>query len=237
MVKQPKVGRVGILQSITNWGRLLALIALIGEASFLAVLAKSKTVDSYMLLFGAAPLILIIIGVFMIIGRGKKGSDQEHYYIAGKVEFLRDRLVNAQFQPDLIIGLSRGGLVVAARLSYELGRSPPTPTISLWPHAASFDNPLNSFDLRQIYSMQKDAVEFSKRRPWRVLIIDDACQSGRSLDFAKRHVEQKLSGLPAQIQTAALEIERGTHRTSIEPDFFASAGTKSMDAWGDYEEP
>jgi len=237
MPKPPKPNRVGILQSIDTWLKVVALVVLVLEAFLLAVLAKSKTVEWYVVLLGVAPLIAIIVGVFFVSARRTSSVTQEGYDITAKVRFLKGRLASTRFQPDLIIGLSRGGLVVAARLSYELGLYPPTPTISLWPHSPSFDNPLNSFDLPQIYKMQRDGPDFDKRRAWNILIIDDACKSGRSLDFARRHVEQKLSGIKTQIRTAALEIERGTYTTQIEPDFFASAEIKSKDAWGDDEEP
>jgi hypoxanthine phosphoribosyltransferase len=202
------------------------------------VIAKSNTVEWYVVLLGVTPLIAIIVGVFFVSARGRgPAAAEESYDISAKVAFLKGRLASARFQPDLIIGLSRGGLVVAARLSYELDLNPPTPTISMWPHSPNFDNPLNSFDLPQIYKMQRDGPDFEKRRAWNILIIDDACKSGRSLDFARRHVEQKLLGIRAQIRTAALEIETGTYRNPIEPDFFASAGVRSKDAWGDEEEP
>jgi hypoxanthine phosphoribosyltransferase len=159
-----------------------------------------------------------------------------HSEIGSKIELISQALTVKRFHPDLIIGLSRGGLVVAARLSHELRRQPPIPTISLWPHAHDYNNALNSFDLPKIYEMQIGSGRKSSRL-WNVLIVDDACNSGRSLDYAKRYVQDKLAHLRCRIKTAALEIQQDLYTSQIKPDFFASEEFRSKDAWGDEEDP
>jgi hypoxanthine phosphoribosyltransferase len=161
---------------------------------------------------------------------------QPYSEIGPKVELLSRALIAKRFRPDLIVGLSRGGLVVAARLSHELKHQPPIPIISLWPHAHDYNNALNSFDLPKIYEMQRQSGLRSSRL-WNVLIVDDACNSGRSLDYARRYVLDKLVSIRCRVQTAALEIQQGLHTTQIKPDFFASEEFRSKDAWGEEEEP
>jgi hypoxanthine phosphoribosyltransferase len=228
--------RQSILGLVDTWQRVVALAILVLEAFLLAVLARSEKVEWYVVLLGVTPLIVLILGVFFGPRSRPKSSAQNGHDIAPKVRLLTAELADDQFRPDLIVGLSRGGLMVAARLSYELAHNPPVPTVSLWPHAHDYDNPLNSFDLAKIYEMQKNAHGFNQTRLWNVLIVDDACNSGRSLDGAKRYVKNKLSEIPSRIRTAALEIKRGVHSTMIAPDFYASAELKSTDAWGDDEE-
>ena len=171
-----------------------------------------------------------------LTGQPRSKSRQANPEIGSKVEFLSRALTAKGFMPNLIVGLSRGGLVVAAGLSRELGREPRIPTISLWPHASDYNNALNSFDLQKIYEMQRHSG-LDNSRPWNVLIVDDACKSGGSLDYARTYVRDKLVNVRCHIQTAALEIQRGIYNTRIEPDFFVSAEFVSKDAWGDEEEP
>jgi hypoxanthine phosphoribosyltransferase len=226
--------RGGIVAQIKTWKGVVALVVLVLEGIILAVLARSETVEWYVVLLGVTPLIVIIIGVFFgPIALQPRPTDNT----AKNVRLLRNKLISERFQPDIIIGLSRGGLVVAAQLSRELGLNPPIPTISLWPHPNhNYDNAFNSFDLPRIYEMQRNMPYFGRKRVWNVLIIDDACNSGTSLSSAKKYVEQKLPGVRSRIVTAALEIKRGISRTLIEPDFFVSARTISRDAWGMDEE-
>jgi hypoxanthine phosphoribosyltransferase len=234
----PTLGRKGTLALIDTWQRVIALVVLVLEVFLLAIIARSDSVEWYLVVLGIIPLVVIIIGVFFGPRARRQLLPRASLDIGPKVDFLRGRLASERFTPDLIIGLSRGGLVVAARLSYELGLNPPVPTISLWPHSADYDNALNSFDLQKIWEMQKkDGLHFDGNRLWNILVIDDACKSGRSLDYAKRYVVQKLGEIRSRVRTAALEIERGTYTTQIEPDFYASAEIISKDAWGEEEEP
>jgi hypoxanthine phosphoribosyltransferase len=213
--------------------RVVALVVLVLEAFLLAVLARSNTVEWYVVLLGITPLIVIIIGVFFGPGARPKVTAPGKTDIGRKIEILKGRLAKREFQPDLIVGLSRGGLVAAARLSHEFGATPAIPIISLWPHGPNLDNPLNSFDLEKIYEMQ--SLSFKKGHTWNVLIIDDACRSGRTLDLAKRHVEQKLSEIRSCVRTAALEIEIGGYSMPVDPDFYASQEEVPEDAFGDPE--
>src|SRR5256885_940245 len=218
----PRFDHRAVLELFDARERLIALVVLVIEAFLLTVMATTRTAEWYVVFLGVIPLIMIIAGVLF---RRKPAytSANEQNAIELKIGILRGKLSSKKFQPDIIIGLSRGGLVVAAHLSYELKLSPPIPTISLWPHLPTYDNPLNSFDLCEIYEMQRKALNFEKKRAWNILIIDDACKSGRSLENARRHVEQQLLDIKCQVRTAALEMETGTHTYQIEPDFFASA--------------
>jgi hypoxanthine phosphoribosyltransferase len=225
--------RRGLLRETDSWQKVVALALLVFEAILLAFIYRSTSADWYVVLIAVTPLLLLIYGVFF----SRRNPRRTNPDIGRNIEILRQKLQSARFGPDLIIGLSRGGLVVAARLSYELGLIPPVPTISLWPHHPDYSNALNSFNLPEIYRLQRENPNFDARRSWNILVIDDACKSGRSLRGAKDYVEAQLSGIPHQIRTAALEIERGGYTAPIEPDFFVNASTVSKDAWGEEEEP
>jgi uncharacterized protein len=118
------------------------------------------------------------------------------------------------YEPDLIIGLSRGGLVPARLLSdilavhdvgilgmsfYKgMGKTAPEPKIT------------------QGLSME---IEGKK-----VLLVDDVADSGKSLIAAKEYLEKKGA---SQIRTATLHFKPAS---SFKPDYFVETTT----AWVAY---
>jgi hypoxanthine phosphoribosyltransferase len=144
---------------------------------------------------------------------------------------LKMDLEKHHFTPDIIIGLSRSGLIAAAKLSIAFSKRSKIPTISLWPHAWHYDNPLNSFDLISILKMKGAADPTGQ---WKVLIVDDACNSGRSLQIAKSFIEDKLMGTGASVRSAALELDLRTYTQPKDPDFFSEVDG-AVDAEGDPE--
>lgn len=215
--------RRGVLREIDSWQRLVALVVLVLEVFLLAVIYASGAAW-YVVLIGVLPLMLIIYGVFF--GR-RRIPRTFNPAMAGNIETMRELLSRAKFSPHLIIGLSRGGLVAAARLSHVLLPSPQIPTISLWPHLQDYDNALNSFNMREIYNEQRSTSVLDGRTSWNILIIDDASNTGRTLRDAKAFIEGKVAGIRHDIRTAALEIVRGKN----EPDFFVRSEPNAKDAW------
>src|SRR5215467_4486468 len=61
------------------------------------------------------------------------------------VRTLRDMLNANLFRPDLIVGIARGGLIVAGYLSKQLTKEPKIPVISLWRRSNNVDYK-NSFN-------------------------------------------------------------------------------------------
>lgn len=160
----PRRDRRSILGAIDNWQKVVALVVLVLEAFLLAVLARSETVEWYVVLLGVTPLIAIIIGVFFgPKAQAPRPVRQERPDVAAKIEVLMEKLTKERFRPHLIIGLSRGGLIVAARLSHEFHEDPPVPVISLWPHLPDYDNASFSVS-RRACSLRRSLCSFSTSR-------------------------------------------------------------------------
>ena len=85
----------------------------------------------------------------------------------------------AQFRPDVIVGVSRGGLVPAAIVAGRLGAR----LVSA--HASLYDDSKPAKKLRQAPSVDLQGQGFQGMR---VLIIDDISNSGATLDAVKRAV-------------------------------------------------
>ncbi len=129
-------------------------------------------------------------------------------------EILRGEIVRG-FNPDYIIGLSRGGLVPARILSDSLLiKDLFTLKTEHWGMTANVDG--------QAVLKKPDSLNVSGRR---VLIIDDITDTGESMEIAKKYV-QSLG--PAELKTSTmLHIDRSKHK----PDFFAQEVSGAEWTW------
>jgi hypoxanthine phosphoribosyltransferase len=124
----------------------------------------------------------------------------EEYYEA--IQSLADKLylddALGGFRPQLIIGISRGGMAVADFLSRLLKN---TPVIGLWAdrdYAISVKkvtytppgNLYNKIDLARI--VKANSVR-------RILLVDDFCKLGGSLTGARRFVQKELNKLSPKV--------------------------------------
>ncbi|MCL4342845.1 MAG: phosphoribosyltransferase [Candidatus Thermoplasmatota archaeon] len=127
---------------------------------------------------------------------------------------LRSRIIGS-FDPDFIIGLSRGGLVPARILSDSLLiKDLFTLKTEHWGMTANVDG--------QAVLRKPDSLNVKGRR---VLIVDDITDTGESMDIAKKYV-QSLG--PAALKTSTmLHIDRSKHV----PDFFARGVSGSEWTW------
>ena len=126
--------------------------------------------------------------------------------------------------------------MVAAELSHKFRTDPPMPIISLWPHLPEYTNALNSFDLRKIHELHEKNLGAGSNSSWKVLIVDDACSSARSLRDAKLHIAKEVSGINCHLETAVLEIRMGEQTVVFKPKFVGDTVINPKDVWG-AEEP
>jgi adenine/guanine phosphoribosyltransferase-like PRPP-binding protein len=115
------------------------------------------------------------------------------------------------FVPNIIVGVPRGGLVVAALLSKWLAPRPTIPVISLWPRP-EFDNSFNHIAPEAWGVPAADGIT-------NVLIVDDICRSGDTLHRARTYLEGHLSPGAFKIETAALAYYEGQYADAIPPKF------------------
>ena len=122
--------------------------------------------------------------------------DHDESSLTEKVSKLRGKLRDKGFNPDLIMGVSRGGLAVAALLSKQIGGVPRVPTMSLSAYPG-FDNAFNRIAFqRDTFVRPVDAIQ--------ILIVDDVCRQGKTLNDADSYVRRSINFPDVQIATAAL---------------------------------
>lgn len=130
------------------------------------------------------------------------------------IEIIRQMYVE-NFRPDLILGITRGGLIPAAHLSHF------------------FDLPLLtvnwSFRDHQSFNVNLDTL-FSNVEGKTVLGVDDICDTGRTFDTLNMHLQG--SGAK-EIRWACLHNNLG--QDTFKPSFAAREINKlEDDVWIDY---
>src|SRR5436309_4275012 len=98
---------------------------------------------------------------------------------------LADQVVADGFRPDFILGISRGGLLVAGALAYALGvKNTFTMSVEFY---TGVDERL---DLPMILPPVPDLVDFAD---FKVLIADDVADTGATLQLVKEFCEGKVA--------------------------------------------
>jgi hypoxanthine phosphoribosyltransferase len=119
--------------------------------------------------------------------------------------------------PHLLVGISRGGVAVCDFVSRQLNK----PFVTLWAERYCYD-------LTVSYSSQENAetkralhalVENHGIR--KILIIDDFCKSGATLQKACEFIREATADLKTQptIRTAVLAVDFSTNRV-LSPDYY-----------------
>ncbi|MEE8354683.1 MAG: phosphoribosyltransferase [Candidatus Bathyarchaeia archaeon] len=126
-------------------------------------------------------------------------------------EKLAQKIMESEFQPDLIVAISRGGFDPARILCDRLGiRRLASVQVEFYSGVQdTAEKP------RIVYPLNADV------RGKRVLLVDDVSDTGDSLMLAKEHV---LAGSPGDLKVATLHIKPWT---SLRPDYHAS----ETEAW------
>jgi hypoxanthine phosphoribosyltransferase len=130
-----------------------------------------------------------------------------------KVRELKKRLQKNQFAPNILLGISRGGVIIADLLSQEYGDS--VPMISLWGNRTGWkDKPRVDFE-NEINEPLKELISTEKYKS--LLIVDNISRTGTALRKAKKFV---LSNAKRKtIKTAVLVAVENIPQNDF-PDYY-----------------
>ena len=132
-----------------------------------------------------------------------------HDDIEKLVDYLYKKILKDQFQPNLIVAISRGGFEPARLLCDKLKI-----------------NRLTSIQIQSYVSIGKlndPKIIFPisvNLEGYRVLIVDDVSDTGQSIKIAKQHIQDKGAD---SIKTATLHIKP---KSAFIPDYYASNVTE-----------
>lgn len=117
-------------------------------------------------------------------------------------------MVRREFNPDIIVGIARGGLIPAVRLSHLL------------------EDRL----MRVIHVKYYEDIDIRKEKPeiWsdvrklegRVLVVDDVADTGGTLGVVLDHIKQRTKG---EVKVATIAWKP---RSSVKPDFYVFEADK-----------
>jgi hypothetical protein len=206
---------------------LVALILEVFSTAMIPILPSEKRIYAY---FGSTAIFLAVLVGMVILARGiPQGHDAPKF--GWMVEKLKDLLITGRFLPRLIVAISRSGLPVAGSLAEKLGDEQIVPVITLSPSqgGSGFNNPFNHISLKRM-----DFIG-TPSEPIKVLIVDDICRSGRTLDDAKGFIMQHLDPSEFVVKTAVLSFYR-SHKRANPPSFFVDRPDQPIrDFSGDLE--
>lgn len=237
-----------ILAVIDTKTKVMALIALVVNGALLATLPFLPSNQRiWSLVICAAVLVVTLIGLFRVelaetsakssptdMPSGMQMSSTDESLLNLKVNAinLKDKLVKQHFLPDLIIGIARSGLAVAGFLSKEFGNEQIIPVISLCRTRGQpgFDNPFN-----YVASISQAFDSHSTNPIKKILIVDEFCDSGRTLYDAKEYVKKFFNSDDINIETAVFYLYEH-HDYVIEPSYFVNRiKEEAKSASGDLE--
>jgi hypoxanthine phosphoribosyltransferase len=207
----PKESRAGILGVIDTRLKLLALIVLVTEPVLIGIGVKTESL--VLPVVGIGLLALIIVGLFcesylMASSKTRAASAET---LRSDVRRLKEVLDGDGFRPDLIVGVARNGLLVAAYLSHEYGKLSDIPTITLWPRP-NYENEFNKWILRPRF------ITPGRSDECKILIVDDLCFSGKALSDAKNYVSKNIEeslDVRVRIETAAVRRVGGPELVGV----------------------
>jgi hypothetical protein len=111
---------------------------------------------------------------------------------------LAEQVVNDGYLPDLVLGIARGGLLVAGAISYAIGlKNTFTMNVEFY---TGVDQRL---DMPMILPPVPDLVDLGEAH---VLIADDVADSGRTIELVKDF----LAGKVAEVRVAVLYEKPGS---------------------------
>jgi hypoxanthine phosphoribosyltransferase len=168
--------------------------------------------------------------LFHLVVRGFDSQDHDKpSYTENAVE-LADILIANQFLPDVIIGIARGGLYLAALLSKKIKTDRLIPVVSLWPRN-DYNNSFNhiNFTREDLAVGPDDTVK--------ILIVDDICKKGITLLNAKRYVMNSIDMPGAEIKTAVMSYYERELELSDGPTFWVNKPKGPINDFGGDTEP
>ena len=210
----------------------MALIALVVNA----VAALSiPLLPAYQRIYGVIGFLIVltvttICTVFVV--RESRSQDHDQPYFRRKIKALREKLDRENFRPQLIMAVSRSGLAVGGDLAKQLGDKDIVPVISLSrTRGSEFDNAFNCLDFaRQDFNL-------NTTDPIRILVVDDICLTGRTLDDARSYVKSRTDPVDFVVETAAISYYDSHQTRSYAANVFVDVINQPVrDAFGDLEE-
>lgn len=112
------------------------------------------------------------------------------------------RKVRRGFDPDAIVGVARGGLIPAVRLSHLLG-----------------DKEFRVIHVKYYQGRRRmkkpELISDIKALTWKALLVDDVADTGTSLSFVLRHLKKKGA---KEVRTATIAYKP---RAGLKPDYYA----------------
>ncbi len=110
--------------------------------------------------------------------------------------------VRRDFDPDVIVGVARGGLVPAVRLSHLLG-----------------DKEFRVIHVKYYKGRRRlnkpELISDIKALDGKVLLVDDVADTGTSLSFVLQHLKKKRA---TDVRTATIAYKP---RAGLKPDYYA----------------
>ena len=127
------------------------------------------------------------------------------------VNVLCRDIVRDKFDPQVIVGLSRGGLIPGVMMSHWFG-----------------------VPFKPVQAALRDFAEWEDYLPRptdeRVLIVDDICDSGKTFEKMTKHITGPRKGSPLQIQCDVRFASLWwNNEISFEPHYYAQDLAKDTD--------
>lgn len=107
-----------------------------------------------------------------------------------------------EFVPDMIVGIARGGLIPAVRLSHLLGDK-----LLRMIHIKFYKD----IDLRQ---ERPELLADVGKLPKKVLLVDDVADTGETLEFVLKHVKE-MGAKEVKVATIAYKP-----KSRVKPDYY-----------------
>lgn len=107
-----------------------------------------------------------------------------------------------EFVPDMIVGIARGGLIPAVRLSHLLGDK-----LLRMIHIKFY----KGIDLRQ---ERPELLADVGKLPRKVLLVDDVADTGETLEFVLKHVKE-MGAKEVKVATIAYKP-----KSRVKPDYY-----------------
>ena len=138
-----------------------------------------------------------IPGILTSIGQSNDDYlswDEWWLHIKDLIKLLDDPFTNGRFVPDVVFGISNGGLLVADLLGRALFKSTPIPILSLWAHRGKSNNTedSNCYFFDNEYNKAVMEVLNKKQREITILLVDDLVFSSSTSIQASNFINREL---------------------------------------------
>ena len=221
-----------ILSLFERYERVLALVALVVNAvALVSIPLLPPDQRLYGVISFLVVLVVTLICTAVVVVFGSRSQHHDQPFFRRKIKTLRERLDQNSFRPQLIMAISRSGLAVGGDLAKQLGDKEIVPVISLSrTRGREFDNPFNHV------SFTHSDFDLNTTDPIRILIVDDICLTGRTLDDARAYVKRHVDPDKFVIETAAISYYDSHQTRATPPSFFVDVIDHPVrDAFGDLE--